>query len=423
MNVQHNLKNKASGSLQFYEKSIVVNIILLISNSTLLLFKLIFSFLTKSISLQADAFDSMTDIVFYAIAIIGISFAKKKPNEKFPYGYYKLENIISLIISLFIFFTAFMVIYQSLLNISKFFKGDNRDLYSTPLIFIFLFISLFSSLLMVFYLKIVNKKSGSPIIESEAKEKTYDLFISLSVIIGFIGISFNFYILDSIIGLLIALFIIKGGYDLFLKSTKVLLDAIIDFDNRKELYNLIESIPKIKKIENLELRAYGRYIFLELELNLNKNFPLSQIELLKTKVKHEIKMSFPIIFKILIIIKSEEKSNLKIAVPLEENQGYDSIIAKDFGKSPLFGILEFKEGNLLKFESIANKFISEEKRKGLLISEWLVSLKIDKIYVKKLLNKAPSLIFSNNFVKMEHTNEIVLKEIIEKEENLQSIES
>jgi predicted Fe-Mo cluster-binding NifX family protein len=276
---------------------------------------------------------------------------------------------------------------------------------------------------MVFYLKIVNKKSGSPIIESEAKEKTYDLFISLSVIIGFIGISFNFYILDSIIGLLIALFIIKGGYDLFLKSTKVLLDAIIDFDNRKELYNLIESIPKIKKIENLELRAYGRYIFLELELNLNKNFPLSQTEILKTKVRDEIKMSFPIIFKILIIIKSEEKSNLKIAVPLEKNQGYDSIIAEDFGKSPYFGVLEFKEGSLLKFELIGNKFISEEKRKGLLISEWLVSLKIDKIYVKKLLNKAPSLIFSNNFVKMEHTNEIVLKEIIEKEENLQSIES
>jgi predicted Fe-Mo cluster-binding NifX family protein len=267
----------------------------------------------------------------------------------------------------------------------------------------------------VIFLKFINKKSGSPIIESEAKEKTYDLFISLSVIIGFIGISFKLYLLDSIIGLLIAIFIIKGGYDLFLKSTKVLLDAIIDFDNRKELYNLIERIPKIKKIENLELRAYGRYVFLELELNLNKNFPLSQIEVLKTKVRNEIKMNFPIIFKILIIINSEEKSTFRIAVPLKKNQGYDSIIAEDFGKSPYFGILEFNEGNLIKFEIILNKYISEEKRKGLLISEWLTSFKIDKIYVKKILNKAPSLIFSNNFVKMELTGHTILKAIIEEE--------
>jgi len=272
-----------------------------------------------------------------------------------------------------------------------------------------------SSLILFIYLKSTNKKTGSPIIESEAKEKRYDLFISISVIIGFIGISFNIYIIDSIISLLIALFIIKGGYDLLLKSTKVLLDAVIDFDKRVELYNLIERIPKIKKIENLELRAYGRYIFLELELNLNKNFPLSQIEILKKKVRTEIQSRFPIIFKILIILNSEEKSILKITVPLENNQGFDSIIAKDFGKSPYFGLLEFKNGEVLKFEIIVNEFVNEEKRKGLLISEWLVSYKIDRVYVKKILNKGPSLIFSNNFVEVKHTDLNFLKEIIKNE--------
>ncbi|MFX1314590.1 MAG: cation transporter [Promethearchaeota archaeon] len=35
--------------------------------------------------------------------VIGIIYSRKKPNEKFPYGYYKIENIISLIISIFIF--------------------------------------------------------------------------------------------------------------------------------------------------------------------------------------------------------------------------------------------------------------------------------------------------------------------------------
>ncbi|MFX1345614.1 MAG: cation diffusion facilitator family transporter [Promethearchaeota archaeon] len=415
MSSQHNLKDETTESFQFYEKSIFVNLLLLIFNIALLILKLIFSFLTKSVSLQADAFDSMTDIVLYSVAIIGISFAKKKPNERFPYGYYKLEIIISLIISFFIFFTAFMIIYRSFLNILKIFKENASLLYFSPYIFVFLFISLLSSFLIIIYLKKINKKLGSPIIESEAKEKTYDLFISLSVIVSFIGISFNIYILDSIIGLFIAFFIIKGGYDLFLKSTKVLLDAIIDFDNRKELYDLIERIPKIKKIENLELRAYGKYIFLELEIDLDKNFPLSQIETLKNKVRNDIKTRFPIIFKILIIINSEEKLIHKIAVPLEKNQGYDSIISEDFGKSPHFGLLEFKDGDMLKFELVVNKFASEEKRKGLLISEWLVSFKIDKIYVKKNLNKGPSLIFSNNFVEVDQTSLNILKEIIKKE--------
>ncbi len=412
---QNNRKNQSKKSFQLFENPFFINSLLLIFTITLFILKLIFSFLTKSLALQADAFDSMTDIVMYIIAIIGISFAKRKPNAKFPYGYYKLENIVSLFISLLIFFTAFIVILQSISAIFSFFKGTPRSLSISPLVFLFLFISLLSSLIMLIYLNSMSKKTGSPIIESETKEKRYDLLISISVIIGFIGISFNLYVLDSIISFLIALFIIKGGYDLLLKSTKILLDAVIDFDSRVELYNLIESFPKTKKIEKLELRAYGRYIFLELELNLSKNFPLSQIEILKKKLRNEIKTRFPNIFKILIIINSEEKSILKIAVPLENNQGFDSIITNDFGKSPYFGLLEFKDGDMLKFEIIVNKFAHEEKRKGLLISEWLVSYKIDKLYVKKLLNKGPSLIFSSNFVDVKQTNLNLLKEIIKNE--------
>jgi len=413
---QNDLKNQGIKPTQLFENPVFINSLLLIFTITLFILKLIFSLLTNSLALQADAIDSMTDIVMYIIAVIGILFARRKPNARFPYGYYKLENIVSLFISLFIFFTAFIIILQSISAISNFFRGSPRFISITPLVFIFLIISLLSSILMVIYLNSIYKKTSSPIIESEAKEKRYDLFISLSVIIGFIGVSFNLYILDSIISLLIALFIIKGGYDLFLKSTKVLLDAVIDFDNRVELYNLIGKIPKIKEIENLELRAYGRYIFLELEVNLNKNFPLSKIDILKKKVRNEIKAKFPIIFKILIVINSEEKSTLKIAVPLENNKGVDSKVAKDFGKSPYFGLLEFKDGDILKFEIIVNKFAHEEKRKGLLISEWLVSYKIDKLYIKKILNKGPSLIFSNNFVEVNHTDLNFLKEIIKNEE-------
>ena len=65
---------------------------------------------------------------------------------------------------------------------------------------------------------------------------------------------------------------------------------------------------------------------------------------------------------------------------------------------------------------MSNKFAQEEKRKGLLISEWLVSYKIDKIYVKKVLNKSPSLIFSNNFIEVEQTDLNILDDIIKKEE-------
>jgi len=402
-------------NLKLYEQPVFINLILLIFSITLFVLKLIFSILTKSVALQADAFDSMTDIVMCFTALIGILFTKKKPNEKFPYGYYKIENIISLIISLFIFITAFYIFLQSFLDIINYINGNLKIIDFSSSVFFFLIISLLASLLLTLYLKLIGKKTHSPIIESEAKEKLFDIFISMSVLIGFFGVFLKFYILDSIVGLFIVFFIIKGGYSIFITSTKTLLDAVIDFDKRTELYNLIEATPKIKKIENIEIRSYGRYIFLELELGLAKNFPLFQIDLLKNMLKNKIKKKFPLIFKIIIIIHSHEKIITKIAVPLENNLGLNSKIAEHFGESPYFGLLEFQEGTFLKFEIIANKFANEEKRKGLLVSEWLISEKSDKIYLKKDLKKGPSLILNNNFVEVELSEFENLNEIINKE--------
>jgi cation diffusion facilitator family transporter len=395
---------KEDNNLKFFMQPLFVNLLLLVISLTLIIFKLLFAILTNSLALQADAFDTITDIVMYITAFIGILFTKKKPNKKFPYGYYKIENIISIIISIFIFITAFNIILQAFSDIINFINGNPKVVHFQSHVFLFLIISFMISIILALYLKLISKKTGSPIIESEANEKLYDIFISLSVLIGFIGVLFNWYILDSIIGLIIAGFIIKGGYKIFIESTKTLLDAVIDFEERTELYNLIEQITEIKKIDNMEIRSYGRYIFLEVEISLSSNFPLFQVSTLKNEVMRKVKEKFPSIFKIIIIVKSQDKKIIKIAVPLENNQGLNSIISTHFGESLFFGFLVFQEGNLSSSEIISNKFAHEEKRKGILISEWLMAKKIDILILKESLKKGPSLIFNNNFVEVSLTD-------------------
>ncbi|GAH75670.1 unnamed protein product, partial [marine sediment metagenome] len=101
--------NEPDKSKKFYTKPIFVNSVLLFVNLGLFIFKLIFADLSGSLALRADAFDNLTDIIMVFAALTGIIYAKRKPNEQFPYGYYKIENIISLIISLVIFYTAYNV--------------------------------------------------------------------------------------------------------------------------------------------------------------------------------------------------------------------------------------------------------------------------------------------------------------------------
>ena len=374
-------------NLKFYEQPIFINLLLLFFNIILFISKLLFGVVTRSVALQADAFDNMTDIVMSVSALIALLFTRKKPNEKFPYGYYKLENVISLFFSMFIFFTVYNIIIQSITNISTIFTGQPSVIHISPLIFLFLIISLMISLFLAFYLKKIRRKTESPIIESEAREKLFDCLISSSVLISFIGTLWGLHILDSIIGLIIAVFIFKGGYDIFLISIKTLLDAVIEFDKKNELIKTIEEYPRIRSLESLQVRSYGKYIFIEAEIILNKDMTLSQIRALKDKLSDRIKAEFPEIFKLILLARAQEKQILKIAVPVSNNEGINSKIFSHFGEAPYFAFLELQEGLLLRLVVIPNKFINEEKRKGILISEWLSTEKIDKLYLAKELKK------------------------------------
>ncbi len=401
---------------RFYQQPVFVNLVLLITNLTLFISKYIFGILTNSLALQTDAFDNLTDVVMCLIAFIGIYFSKRKPNKKFPYGYYKMENLISLIISLFIFFTAYNIIITAISSIVAFINGNHINVEASPIVYYFIVISLLTTLILSLYLKLVSKKTNSPIIKSEAREKLLDCFISSTVIVGFIGVSFNFQVLDSIIALIISIFMIKGGYEIFLTSTKTLLDAVINFDQRKELLDTIEKTQKIKKIEKMDIRSYGKYVFLELEISLSENFPISRINNLKRSLSEEIMRKFPLIFKIIIIISGENKQIIKVAIPLDNDYGMESKIADHFGESNYFGFLEFKDGNLLNINIEQNKFLNEEKRKGILVADWLISNKTDKLYLKKALKEGPLLVFKNNFLDIEIVHYKTLKEIVNKEQ-------
>ncbi|MGV9173356.1 MAG: hypothetical protein ACOC35_12455, partial [Promethearchaeia archaeon] len=82
-----------------------------------------------------------------------------------------------------------------------------------------------------------------------------------------------------------------------------------------------------------------------------------------------------------------------------------------------FAIITLAEGNITPQEFLNNKFVDREKRKGILISDWLTFKKVDNIYTKKELNKGPCLVF-NSMTKMMVTDKNSLKEIIDKEREL-----
>uniref|UniRef100_UPI0026EA506B cation diffusion facilitator family transporter n=1 Tax=Alkalibaculum bacchi TaxID=645887 RepID=UPI0026EA506B len=75
--------------------------------------KLIAAIITGSIALKAEAFHTLTDFIASLTIYVGLKIAKRK-TKKFPYGLYKIENLMSVVISVLVIYTGYEIAVEAL---------------------------------------------------------------------------------------------------------------------------------------------------------------------------------------------------------------------------------------------------------------------------------------------------------------------
>lgn len=70
--------------------------------------------LSGSIALVADSIHALTDVLSSVAVLLGLMIASRKPTKSFPYGFYKAENVASLLLALAIWYAGYEIVRTSL---------------------------------------------------------------------------------------------------------------------------------------------------------------------------------------------------------------------------------------------------------------------------------------------------------------------
>lgn len=89
----------------------------IVGNCILVLIKGLAGVFGNSYALIADAIESTTDIFSSILVLIGFKYAKRPADENHPYGHGKIEPLITFAVVAFLFFSAILIAYKSILNI------------------------------------------------------------------------------------------------------------------------------------------------------------------------------------------------------------------------------------------------------------------------------------------------------------------
>ncbi|MBN1273462.1 MAG: cation diffusion facilitator family transporter [Candidatus Aminicenantes bacterium] len=380
-----------------------VGIYSLLVNLTLAAVKLILSFVTGSLALRADAIHSSVDVFGSIALIVGLVISNRK-TSKFPYGLYKMENVVSVIISLLLFVTAYELISEAV-------KGETTTVpYRGGVLGIVGALVLVPFIFSRYEIK-VGKRYHSPSLIADGKQFRADVLSASIVFFALLAQYFGFP-LDRIAAGIVTLFIVYAGWGLLSDSMRVLLDASVNRETLDQIRSTIEAEPAVSTVKSVTGRNSGRFMFVEADIKLRtKN--LTKAHQISERLEKTIKEKECCVDRMLIHYEPETKIVYRYVFPVT---GPDKKIGKHFGESPQFMLVDIDttKKKIERQNLLDNPYFTLEKGKGIKVAQLLLEHNPDVVYTREdLSGKGPGYAFADAGVETRQTTSRNAEELLD----------
>jgi cation diffusion facilitator family transporter len=351
-----------------------------------------------SLALLADAVHSTADVISSASIWAGIRLSRRK-TKRFPYGLYKVENLVALMTSGLILLAGYEIVRHVL------WAGERVKAARLP--YAILGVVAVAAILLSFsrYELKRAKQLNSPSLQADAQHLAIDLFSSCIILLSLAGTYFQVkFPLDKVAALIIVALIAWVGLKIAVDAIRVLLDASLDFKTLNTIREIILETPQVSKINALTGRNSGRFKFIEIDLGL-KIRELEKAHFVANQIETRIKSRVPHVDHVLIHYEPMQRETRIIALPVAEDKGH---LSEHFGEAPYFLLLTLRglDKKLLGEQLLPNPHRAVESGKGIQVSEWLISLGVDEVIAtKNFEHKGPFYVFGDAGVAIRQTDQ------------------
>ena len=231
--------------------------------------------ISNSIAVISEAVNSLTDIVSslgikYAVKISG-----KKPDATHNFGHNAAQPLAAFIVAVFAFVVGIKIIEES---ISRIVHPEALKVHWA--IYVVLFISIVAKIILNRYQKRIGTMFNSPAMKAAAVDSLNDILASSIALVGVICVHFGLQFIDGVAGIMVAMFIFKGGWEVARENIDYLMGHAADEQLIVEIANKAIKVDGVKGFNDLRSHYVGDKFHIEIHIEVDKNIP--------TGVSHDI---------------------------------------------------------------------------------------------------------------------------------------
>lgn len=244
--------------------------------------------ISGSLSLLSDALHNSSDVISLVISYIAAKFSRKHASLHKTFGYKRAEILAAFVNAASLVVIAVFLIIEA---IERF--QNPQDIESNLVIWLSL-LGIIANGLSVLLLK--RDAESNMNMKSAYLHLFTDMLASIAVLIGGLLMKyFEMFWVDSVLTLVIALYLIFVGYDLLKNSYKVLMLFTPDNIHIKEIVKELQTIDIIKNVHHVHVWQLNEdETHLEAHVDFNKNITLSEFDSILVKIEEVLFYKFKI---------------------------------------------------------------------------------------------------------------------------------
>lgn len=296
MDVQNNAKNQED--FKTAEKWAVIGVL---GNIILTVIKAIAGIVGGSSAMVADAIHSASDIIASAIVYVSLRIAKKPADDDHPFGHGKAESIAASIVGLMLVAAGIQIIRTAYTSI---YSGS----LAVPGI-----IALYASVISILVKELmyrstykVGKRINSPSTIANALDHRSDAFSSIATFIGIGGALLGYPIMDPIAGGIVALFILKMGYDIIKDAVNQIMDKSPGMEKIAKIKEAVLNTSGVESAHDIRVRQSGPFYLVDLDICVDKNVSLGEAHQIGDIARNNIYKAIDKIYEVRVHIDPKQ---------------------------------------------------------------------------------------------------------------------
>ncbi len=257
--------------------------------SVLVVAKLAAWMATESVSLLSTLIDSLLDVAASAVNLLAVRHALEPADREHRFGHGKAESLAGLAQSAFITGSAVFLFIEA---------GDRvlkpRDIENTEIGYFVMGLSIVLTLILVGFQRYVVKRTQSAAISADSMHYQMDVLVNVGVIISLLLVSrLGWQWADPAIAVLIAVYIVRGAWEIAQDALDVLMDRELSDEDRQQIRVLALAHKDVLGVHDMRTRSSGQQIFIQLHLELDGEMSLIRTHEIADAVEADIMAAFP----------------------------------------------------------------------------------------------------------------------------------